>query len=42
MAAGLNVTQPAVEPVAIAVRDMTMAYGSFVLMRDLNFAVRAR
>jgi len=40
MAAGLNVTQPAVEPVAIAVRDMTMAYGSFVLMRDLNFVVR--
>ena len=40
MAAGLNVTQQAVEPVAIAVRDMTMAYGSFVLMRDLNFVVR--
>jgi phospholipid/cholesterol/gamma-HCH transport system ATP-binding protein len=26
----------------IGVRNMTMAYGSFVLMRDLNFAVRPR
>jgi phospholipid/cholesterol/gamma-HCH transport system ATP-binding protein len=40
MAAGRNVTQPAVDAVAIAVRNMTMAYGSFVLMRDLNFVVR--
>ena len=27
-------------PVHIEVRDLTMAFGSFVLMRDLNFAVR--
>lgn len=27
---------------AITVRDLTMAYGSFVLMRDLNFVVRPR
>jgi phospholipid/cholesterol/gamma-HCH transport system ATP-binding protein len=27
---------------AITVRNMTMAYGSFVLMRDLNFVVRPR
>ena len=26
----------------ITVRDLTMAYGSFVLMRDLNFTVRRR
>jgi phospholipid/cholesterol/gamma-HCH transport system ATP-binding protein len=26
----------------IAVRNLTMAYGSFVLMRDLNFAVKRR
>jgi phospholipid/cholesterol/gamma-HCH transport system ATP-binding protein len=40
MAAELNVTQPAVGAGAISVRNMTMAYGSFVLMRDLNFIVR--
>jgi hypothetical protein len=38
----LNVTQPAVEAAAISVCNLTMAYRSFVLMRDLNFAVRAR
>lgn len=27
-------------PVAIAVRDLTMAFGDFILMRDLNFEVR--
>ena len=38
MEAGSN-NQP--EPEAhIIVRDLTMAYGSFVLMRDLNFVVR--
>src|SRR5262249_39375258 len=29
-------------PPHIEVRDLTMAYGSFVLMRELNFAVRRR
>ena len=27
-------------PVAISVRDLTMAFGDFVLMRDLNFEIR--
>ena len=27
-------------PVPIEVRDLTMAYGSFVIQRDLNFEVR--
>jgi phospholipid/cholesterol/gamma-HCH transport system ATP-binding protein len=27
-------------PVAIAVQDLTMAFGEFVLMRDLNFQIR--
>jgi phospholipid/cholesterol/gamma-HCH transport system ATP-binding protein len=27
-------------PVAIAVKDLTMAFGEFVLMRDLNFEIR--
>src|SRR5208337_2108281 len=29
-------------PPHIEVRNLTMAYGSFVLMRDLNFTVRRR
>ena len=34
-------TQEPIGPDAeITVRNLTMAYGSFVLMRDLNFAVR--
>ena len=32
--------QPSNAEAAIAVRNMTMAYGSFVLMRDLDFVVR--
>jgi phospholipid/cholesterol/gamma-HCH transport system ATP-binding protein len=32
-------TKPAGEP-HIVVRDLTMAYGTYVLMRDLNFTVR--
>jgi len=27
-------------PVAIAIKDLTMAFGDFVLMRDLNFEIR--
>ena len=34
-----KVGSPGAEP-QILVRDVTMAYGSFVLMRDLNFVVR--
>jgi phospholipid/cholesterol/gamma-HCH transport system ATP-binding protein len=33
-------SQPSNAEAAITVRNMTMAYGSFVLMRDLNFVVR--
>ena len=34
-------TNPPTDPQAhITVRDLTMAYGSFVLMRDLNFTVK--
>jgi phospholipid/cholesterol/gamma-HCH transport system ATP-binding protein len=33
-------SQPSTAEAAITVRNLTMAYGSFVLMRDLNFAVR--
>ena len=34
-------TSPPADPQAhITVRDLTMAFGSFVLMRDLNFAVK--
>src|SRR5712675_2070047 len=40
MATGVNgENRSAAEP-HIIVRDLTMAYGSFVLMRDLNFVVR--
>jgi phospholipid/cholesterol/gamma-HCH transport system ATP-binding protein len=35
-----NSTTPAAPEAHIIVRDLTMAYGSFVLMRDLNFVVR--
>lgn len=40
MAAGLLQRDSATKEPAITVRNMTMAYGSFVLMRDLNFVVR--
>jgi phospholipid/cholesterol/gamma-HCH transport system ATP-binding protein len=39
MAGTLQKPRTAPEP-HIVVRDLTMAYGSFVLMRDLNFTVR--
>jgi len=35
-------TAPVADDAHIIVRDLTMAFGSFVLMRDLNFAVRRR
>jgi len=35
-----GVQQTSAAEAAITVRNMTMAYGSFVLMRDLNFVVR--
>ena len=35
-----NSTAQAAPQAHIIVRDLTMAYGSFVLMRDLNFVVR--
>jgi phospholipid/cholesterol/gamma-HCH transport system ATP-binding protein len=37
-------TTPTAQPdeARIAVRDLTMAFGGFVVMRDLNFTVRAR
>jgi phospholipid/cholesterol/gamma-HCH transport system ATP-binding protein len=37
-AAGTTLT--AERPVSISVRNLTMAFGSFVVMRDLNFTVR--
>ena len=41
-AAGVSPPPPEIgSPEArIGVRDLTMAYGSFVLMRDLNFGIR--
>src|SRR6266481_148327 len=40
MATGISGdNRPGAEP-HIIVRNLTMAYGSFVLMRDLNFVVR--
>ncbi len=35
-----HVAAPAQRPAHITVRDLTMAFGSFVVMRDLNFVVR--
>ena len=32
--------EPSGSPFAIAVRDLTMAFGDFVLMKDLNFEIR--
>jgi phospholipid/cholesterol/gamma-HCH transport system ATP-binding protein len=40
--ASANGAGPATEDAHITVRDLTMAFGSFVLMRDLNFVVRRR
>src|SRR5271163_4121919 len=39
-AAANSLVSPSNPEALISVRHMTMAYGSFVLMRDLNFAVR--
>jgi phospholipid/cholesterol/gamma-HCH transport system ATP-binding protein len=40
VAAQTEVNQPSKAPPEIIVNNLTMAYGSFVLMRDLNFVVR--
>src|SRR5437016_124634 len=40
MAVSAAQSQPSNAAAAITVRNMTMAYGSFVLMRGLNFEVR--
>ncbi len=40
MAVSVPQSQPSNAEVAITVRNMTMAYGSFILMRNLNFVVR--
>src|SRR5262249_59999258 len=40
MADAGQVSQREAAPPHIIVRDLTMAYGSFVLMRDLNFVVK--
>src|SRR5262245_17690203 len=40
MADAGQVSQREAAPPHIIVRDLTMAYGSFVLMRDLKFIVR--
>ena len=32
---------PATEHIKIEIRDLTMAYGSFVIMRDINAKIRA-
>src|ERR1700735_8734 len=43
MGAAVNsLVSPSNPEALISVRHMTMAYGSFVLMRDLNFVVRPR
>ncbi len=39
-AAGSVLPAPGERPPHITVRDLTMAFGSFVVMRDLNFVVR--
>ena len=39
-AANGTAPSPASAEARITVRDLTMAYGSFVLMRDLNFSIR--
>jgi phospholipid/cholesterol/gamma-HCH transport system ATP-binding protein len=41
-AAANSLVSPSNPEALISVRHMTMAYGSFVLMRDLNFVVRPR
>jgi phospholipid/cholesterol/gamma-HCH transport system ATP-binding protein len=41
-AAANSLVSPSNPEALISVRRMTMAYGSFVLMRDLNFVVRPR
>jgi phospholipid/cholesterol/gamma-HCH transport system ATP-binding protein len=40
MAISVPQSQPSNVKAAITVRNMTMAYGSFILMRNLNFVVR--